>query len=78
MIWIKTEDGQCKAIEGEIWVSRQRNGTLVRIPGKYRAEGVSDGEMTWSLGKLPGYPLARLITRAEYEEDRQKKGGSKA
>ena len=33
-----------------------------------RAQGVCDGENTWSLGELEGYPEARIITLAEYLE----------
>lgn len=71
MIWIRTEDGECQMIPEEIWVRRQKNGILVRTPRRFGAEGVSDGVQTWSLGPLQGYPVARTITRAEYEEHRQ-------
>lgn len=78
MIWIKTAQGECLRIAREIYVARQKNGTLVRIPRRYGAQGVSDGEQTWSLGGLQGYPAARLITRAEYEEYNQSKGAEQS
>ena len=74
MIWIKTDQGECRRIEREIWVVRLRNGTLVQSRRQFGAQGVSDGEQTWSLGGLQGYPTARIITRAEYEEYKQSKG----
>lgn len=73
MIWIETELGDCRMISREIWVARQKNGILVRIPRAFGAEGISDGEQTWSLGALEGYPKARRITRAEYEQWKQGK-----
>lgn len=59
--------GECREIESPLWITRNRNGVLTT---RYRAkaQGVGDGTTIWSLGKLEGYPEARIITRAEYEE----------
>ena len=59
--------GERLCLEKPIWVLRNRNG-LLRTRHRIKAMGVSDGEMVWSLGALAGYPEARIITRAEYEE----------
>lgn len=61
------ETGECRRIDREIWVHRQSNGKVVSCP-RPKAQGVCDGENTWSLGSLEGYPEARLIPLAEYEE----------
>ena len=62
-----TETGERRRIENEIWITRNRNG-VIRTPHRVKALGICDGEITWSLGTLEGYPEAKLITRAEYEE----------
>ena len=56
-----------RRIEQEVWCLRQRNGTVVRCP-RQKAQGVGDGELLWSLGTLEGYPEAKIITLAEFEE----------
>ena len=61
------ETGERKRIEHEIWITTNRNG-LLRTPHRVKAIGVGDGEQVWSLGELEGYPEARIITLAEYEE----------
>lgn len=61
------ETGARRRIDGEIWVRRQSNGTVVRCQ-RPRAQGVSDGAEIWSLGSLEGYPEAKLIPLAEFEE----------
>lgn len=61
------ETGERRCIEREIWVTTNRNG-VVATPHRIKAKGVCDGEQIWSLGELDRYPLARIITRAEYEE----------
>ncbi len=62
-----TETGERRRIENEIWIIRNRNG-VIRTPHRVKALGICDGETTWSLGTLEGYPEAKLITRAEFEE----------
>jgi hypothetical protein len=64
-----TETGERRRIENEIWITRNRNG-VIRTPHRVKALGICDGEITWSLGALEGYPEAKLITRAEFEEYR--------
>lgn len=64
-----TETGERRRIENEIWITRNRNG-VIRTPHRVKALGICDGETTWSLGTLEGYPEAKLITRAEFEEYR--------
>lgn len=59
--------GERRRIDREIWVRRQSNGMVVACP-RPRAQGVCDGENTWSLGELEGYPETKLIPLAEYEE----------
>ena len=61
------ESGERRRIEREIWVHRQSNGMVVACP-RPKAQGVCDGENTWSLGQLEGYPEARCIPLAEYLE----------
>lgn len=61
------ETGERRIIENEVWITKNRNGIL-RTPHPHKALGVGDGEQIWSLGSLEGYPEAKLITRAEYEE----------
>lgn len=61
------ETGERRAIERPIWLTKNRNGILA-TPHRVKALGVGDGTTIWSLGSLEGYPEARLITRAEYEE----------
>lgn len=70
MIHIRTSDGECIRIENEVWITANRNGTVV-TPHRVRAQGVGDGTSIWSLGGLEGYPEARIITRAEYEEQQK-------
>lgn len=68
MICIEISDtGERRRIEREIWVRRQSNGVVVRCT-RSKGQGVGDGEQTWSLGSLAGYPDARHIPLAEYEE----------
>ena len=61
------ETGECRQIEKEVWITANRNGILT-TPSRVKALGVGDGESVWSLGGLEGYPEARIITRAEYDE----------
>lgn len=61
------ETGQRLAIESPVWITRNRNGILI-THHRAKALGIGDGETVWSLGGLEGYPEARIITRAEYEE----------
>lgn len=56
-----------RRIEREIWIVGNRNGSVI-TPHRHKAQGVGDGVRVWSLGKLDGYPEARLITLAEFEE----------
>ena len=67
MICIELADGSLRRIEHEIYVRRQENGAIVRCHKVHR-QGVCDGEQTWSLGSLEGYPRAKVITLAEYLE----------
>ncbi|MBE6950817.1 MAG: hypothetical protein E7451_05705 [Ruminococcaceae bacterium] len=68
MICIEIQvSGERRRIEREIWVHRQSNGMVVACP-RHKAQGVCDGENTWSLGQLEGYPEARCIPLAEYLE----------
>lgn len=59
--------GERIAVERPLWITSNRNGNLA-TPHRHKALGVGDGERIWSLGTLQGYPEARIITRAEYEE----------
>lgn len=60
--------GERRCIEKPLWITTNRNGVLA-TPHAVKALGIGDGkENIWSLGELKGYPEARLITRAEYEE----------
>lgn len=59
--------GERLRIEKPVWITKNRNG-IIRTPYRVHALGVGDGETFWSLGALDGYPEAKLITRAEYEE----------
>lgn len=61
------ETGERLRIEKEIWITANRNAPLI-TPHRRKALGVGDGINVWSLGKLDGFPVARLITLAEYEE----------
>lgn len=63
------ETGERRRIENEVWVTENRNGVVI-TPHRVKALGVGDGKEVWSLGKLEGFPGARLITLAEYEEGR--------
>lgn len=67
MIFIRTNGGEARRIESEIWITTNRNGPLA-TPHRIKARGVGDGEHIWSLGELEGYPEARIITMAEYLE----------
>ena len=68
MICIEISDtGERIRIEREVWITTNRNG-VVATPHRVKARGVGDGEKIWSLGELEGYPEARLITLAEYQE----------
>lgn len=61
------ETGERRCIENEIWITENRSG-IRRTPHRCKALGIGDGETVWSLGKLEGYPEAKLITLAEYLE----------
>ena len=68
MVYLEiVETGERIAIGRPLWITRNRNGILA-TPHRVKALGVGDGERIWSLGKLEGYPEAKIITRAEYEE----------
>lgn len=67
MIHIRTLDGEYICIENEIWITANRNGIVI-TPHRVKAKGVGDGTSIWSLGALEGFPAARIITWAEYEE----------
>lgn len=67
MICIRTESGECRRIEREVWITTNRNG-IVTTPHRVKARGVGDGESIWSFGELEGYPRAEIIPLAEYEE----------
>ena len=62
-----SETGERLRIEREVWIRRNRNGVEI-TPHRERAQGVGDGERIWSLGELEGYPLAKIITMAEFLE----------
>lgn len=62
---LETRERLCLA--EPVWIMTNRNGIL-RTPYRVKAQGVGDGVRVWSLGGLEGYPEARIITRAEYEE----------
>lgn len=59
--------GERRYLSSPVWVTKNRNG-VIRTPSRVHALGVGDGETVWSLGALDGYPEAKIITRAEYEE----------
>ena len=61
------ETGERRRLDSPLWITVNRNGILA-TPHRVKALGVGDGERIWSLGELEGYPRAKLITRAEYEE----------
>lgn len=61
------ETGQRMRIEAPIWITRNRNG-IHSTPYRVKAKGIGDGAQIWSFGELGGYPVARIITRAEFEE----------
>lgn len=61
------ETGERRRLDTPVWITTNRNGIL-RTPHRTKASGVGDGEEIWSLGELEGYPVARIITLAEYEE----------
>lgn len=67
------ETGERRCIENEIWITANRNGPI-RTPHRCKALGIGDGETIWSLGKLEGYPEAKLITLAEYLESLGEQG----
>ena len=62
-----TNTGERRRIGNEVWITVNRNGIVI-TPHRALARGVGDGEQVWSLGELEGYPEAKLITLAEYEE----------
>lgn len=59
--------GERRSIDRPVWLTRNRNGIL-STPHRVKALGIGDGENNWSFGTLEGYPEARIITRAEFEE----------
>lgn len=61
------ETGERRRIDRPVFITTNRNGILA-TPHAVKALGVGDGERIWSLGGLEGYPEARRITRAAYEE----------
>ena len=67
------ETGERRCIENEVWITENRNG-IHRTPHRCKALGIGDGETVWSLGKLEGYPAAKLITLAEYLESLGEQG----
>ena len=67
------ETGERRCIENEIWITANRSG-IRRTPHRCKALGIGDGETVWSLGKLEGYPQAKLITLAEYLESLGEQG----
>ena len=67
------ETGERRCIENEIWITKNRSG-IRRTPHRCKALGIGDGETVWSLGKLEGYPEAKLITLAEYLETMGEQG----
>ena len=67
------ETGERRCIENEIWITKNRSG-IRRTPHRCKALGIGDGETVWSLGKLEGYPAAKLITLAEYLESLGEQG----
>lgn len=64
-----SQTGERRCLESPLWITRNRNGILT-TPHRIKALGVGDGVNVWSLGKLDGYPEAKLITLAEYGETR--------
>ena len=69
MICIEIEDSGLRLrLEHEVWITQNRNG-LMTTPHRNHAKGVGDGTSIWSLGELEGYPVARIITLAQYEEN---------
>lgn len=62
-----TGTGERRCLEYGFYIRRLSNGMVVRCH-RVHAQGVSDGEQIWSLGSLEGYPGARIVTRAEFEE----------
>lgn len=69
------ETGERLRIQNEVWLTTNRNG-LVTTPHRVLAKGVGDGMGVWSLGDLQGYPEARIITLAEYEESQTAPGSA--
>ena len=67
------ETGERRCIENEVWITENRNG-IHRTPHRSKALGIGDGATVWSLGKLEGYPEAKLITLAEYLESLGEQG----
>lgn len=61
------DTGERLKLDDPVWITKNRNG-LLRAPHRVKALGVGDEEHIWSLGGLEGYPEAKIITRAEYEE----------
>lgn len=62
-----THTGERRAIREAVWLTWNGRG-VIRTPHRVKALGVGDGQQNWSFGTLEGYPEAKLITRAEYEE----------
>lgn len=62
-----TRTGERLKIDDPVWITKSRNG-IHATPHRVKALGVGDGEQIWSFGTLEGYPEARIITLAEYEE----------
>ena len=63
------ETTERRRIEKPVWVTTNRNGIVI-TPHRVKAKGVGDGEQIWSLGELEGFPEAKIITLAEYQEAR--------
>ena len=61
------DTGERLKLDHPVWITTNRNGIVI-TPHRALARGVGDGEQVWSLGELEGYPEAKLITLAEYEE----------
>ncbi len=71
---VGTDTAELYAIETPVFVLRQDNGVIVRCQGGKRAQGIlsPEGSEIWQLwDREPlgeGYPVAREITMAEYDE----------
>lgn len=57
--------GERLKLDRPVWITVNRNG-IHATPHRIKAMGVGDGDSIWSLGGLKDYPLARIITLAEY------------